>query len=154
MLRRTAFVLMLAAGAACDDSPTSPSSGFTLTCPPRTTVQTTTATAQVTYAAPASSGGQPPIATSCAPPSGSAFAVGTTIVTCQGTDARGQSDSCHPVIDVARLPTLEATRFLAFGDSITAGEVTVPLSPTLEAPPQLTMVVIPSASAAVTDPGQ
>jgi lysophospholipase L1-like esterase len=136
----------MATAVACEDHPTSPSSEFTLTCPSPTTVQTTTSEAPVTYAAPASSGGKPPVATTCTPTSGSTFPVGTTIVTCQGTDARGATDTCHAVVDVVRLPTLDATRFLAFGDSITAGEVTVPMSPSIDAPPLLTMIVVPSAS--------
>ena len=50
------------------------------------------------------------------------------------------------MIDVVRLPTLDATRFLAFEDSITAGEVTVPMPLPIDAPPLLTMIVVPSAS--------
>jgi len=146
MLRHMMLVALLALGVACDDGPTAPSSGLILTCPAAVGVQTTDAAAPVTYPDPVATGGVAPVTTSCAPASGSAFPVGTTAVSCQATDARGQTATCRTTVTVVRLPTLQQTRFLAFGDSITAGEVTVPVSPTREAPPVLSLVVVPSAS--------
>ncbi len=146
MLRPTLLALMLITGIACDDNPTSPSSGFTLTCPAAVTVQTTTSEARVTYANPTASGGQPPITMACMPVSGSSFPVGVTIVTCQATDARSQAVICRTAVTVVRLPTLEDTRFLAFGDSITAGEVTVPIGTTMDPAMFHPLVVVPSAS--------
>jgi lysophospholipase L1-like esterase len=146
MLRRTVLALVLLTGAACDDNPTSPSSGFRLTCPAPVTVPSTTAMTPVTFAAPTASGGQAPVTTSCTPASGSAFPAGTTIVNCQATDARAQTATCQVTINVVRLPTLEATRFLAFGDSITAGEVTVPIGTMGDTPGILPLIVVPSAS--------
>ncbi|MEZ5286723.1 MAG: SGNH/GDSL hydrolase family protein [Vicinamibacterales bacterium] len=40
---------------------------------------------------------------------------------CTATDARGQVGTCGFAVSVSRLPTLTATRFLAFGDSVTYG---------------------------------
>ena len=77
---------------------------------------------------------------------GSTFPVGTTAVNCQAADARAQTATCRSFVNVVRLPTLEATRFLAFGDSITAGEVTVPVPTSLDAGPFHALVVVPSAS--------
>lgn len=146
MLRSAVLALLVLAGSACNDSPTSPSSGFTLTCPAPVTVQTITAQTPVTFADPAASNGQPPIAIACTPASGSAFPVGTTSVNCQATDASGRTASCRTTIAVVRLPALEATRFVAFGDSITAGEVTVPIGTMGDPPTILPLIVVPSAS--------
>jgi lysophospholipase L1-like esterase len=51
-------------------------------------------------------------------------------------------------VSVTRLPTLQRTSFLAFGDSITAGEVTVPTSSgaNLEGFPSFKLVVVAGAS--------
>jgi lysophospholipase L1-like esterase len=146
MLKRLAGALLLAGGAACHNNPTTPTSAFTLTCPPAISVETTMSQTRVTYPDPTTTGGQAPITTSCAPPSGSTFPVGTTSVNCQAMDARAHVAACRSFVNVARLPTLEATRFLAFGDSITAGEVTVPLPTSLDAGPFHALVVVPSAS--------
>lgn len=140
------LALLIFSGAACDDSPTSPSSGFTLTCPAPVSVQTTTATTAVTFPAPTATGGQAPVTTSCTPASGSAFPAGTTIVNCQATDARSQTATCRATIIVVRLPTLDGTRLVAFGDSITAGEVTVPIGSLSDTHAIVPMIVVPSAS--------
>jgi HYR domain len=146
MLRATVLALLILAGAACDDSPTSPSSSFALSCPAPVTVQSTSATTQVTYPAPTATGGQAPVTTSCTPASGSAFPAGTTVVNCQATDSRSQTSTCRATITVVRLPTLQGTRFVAFGDSITAGEVTVPIGPMSDPNAIVPTIVVPSAS--------
>jgi lysophospholipase L1-like esterase len=46
-----------------------------------------------------------------------------TGVTCTARDAQSRSASCGFTVSVARPPTLTATRFLAFGDSITGGRL-------------------------------
>lgn len=146
MFRHTVLALLILAGAACDDNPTSPSSGFTLTCPAPVTAQTTTTLTAVTYPAPTATGGQAPVTTACTPASGSAFPAGTSIVNCQATDARSQTATCRATIVVVRLPTLDGTRFVAFGDSITAGEVTVPIGSMGDTHAIIPMIVVPSAS--------
>lgn len=67
-------------------------------------------------------GGVAPVTIACAPASGSLFPVGSTTVTCTATDLIKQAASCtFPVTVVGA--SLGVTTFIAFGDSITAGEV-------------------------------
>ena len=75
------------------------------------------------YGATTTSLGAPPVTTECTPASGSTFPVGTTTVTCTATDARQRTDSCAFTVTVTPPPRISLTRFLAFGDSMTAGEV-------------------------------
>ena len=109
---------------------------LTLTCPANVVVQAQTgATAQVTYPAPNVAGGLAPVSSSCTPPSGLAFPVGTSTATCTVSDGLGQTEICSFTIEVLPPPRLAVTRLLAFGDSITAGETSVPLlAPTLLEP--------------------
>ncbi len=84
----------------------------------------------------------------CSPASGQVFSVGTTSVSCTATDAAAVTASCAFTVVVSPAPRLARTHFLAFGDSITAGEVTVPLtighlSGRL---PQYRQVVLPTVS--------
>jgi lysophospholipase L1-like esterase len=76
----------------------------------------------VTYATPTVSGGKAPVTVSCTPASGSSFPIGTTPVTCTATDAQQRTASCSISVTVSRQPQLQKTNFVAFGDSITAGE--------------------------------
>lgn len=59
----------------------------------------------VTYQAPIASGGTPPLAASCSPVSGSLFTVGTTLVSCQASDAAGQKASASFSVTVTFTPT-------------------------------------------------
>jgi lysophospholipase L1-like esterase len=61
------------------------------------------------------------VTTYCTPASGTGFPNGITEVTCVASDALQRLASCRFNVTVARPPRLTATRFLAFGDSITAG---------------------------------
>ncbi len=74
-----------------------------IAAPANTTVSATSVDgATVTYAAPAASDlVDPSPAVSCAPTSGSTFAIGTTPVTCVSTDASGNSASAAFVVTVA-----------------------------------------------------
>lgn len=71
---------------------------------------------------PAVAAGGPGVTSTCLPASGSSFNLGTTNVTCTAAVA-GQNASCTFTVTVAPPPRLEATRFLAFGDSITFGSL-------------------------------
>jgi lysophospholipase L1-like esterase len=83
--------------------------------------------ANVAFAAPSTTGGIAPVSVSCSPASGSLFAVGTTQVTCSATDKVSRTAACtFPITVSPPAPRLTASRILAFGDSITAGEVPVP----------------------------
>jgi lysophospholipase L1-like esterase len=113
------MVLLLAACAG----PTEPSGTLpSISCPGPVAVHATTATgAPVTFSAPTVTGGLEPVTTYCTPVSGASFPNGITEVTCVASDALQRLASCRFNVTVARPPRLTATRFLAFGDSITWG---------------------------------
>lgn len=77
----------------------------------------------VTYPTPTTTGGIPPVNVTCAPPSGSSFLLGETTVQCSATDGVRSAVTQFKVTLVPFVPTISATKFLAFGDSITNGEV-------------------------------
>jgi lysophospholipase L1-like esterase len=68
-------------------------------------------------------GGTPPVQIVCQPPNDAIFAIGTTSVTCTATDVKSVTDSCPFTVTVIAPPRLSATKFIAFGDSMTAGEI-------------------------------
>jgi lysophospholipase L1-like esterase len=97
-----------------------------VTCP--ASVETASfggAAVPVTFATPVAFGGTAPIAVTCSPASGSAFPVGTTPVTCTATDAAAQRATCGFTVAVTGKPVLSRTRFLAFGDSLTEGKLSL-----------------------------
>jgi lysophospholipase L1-like esterase len=122
----------------------------TLTCPAPTSTSTLAAAGTaVTFATPPAAGGQEPVTVSCTPASGSTFAIGTTQVACTATDALSRTASCSFPVTVSRIPQLSLTKFLAIGDSVTAGEVTEPITgaaPTSDGFPAYKLVVVPSAA--------
>ena len=130
-----AAALIALAAIACGDSPTGPTPGApTIACPAPQTVQSLDGSAvAVVFAAPAVTGGTPPVTTTCTHQSGSRFDVGTTDVACTALDAAQHAASCGFRIAVVISPKLIATKFLAFGDSITAG--VLPTTCTGGAPP-------------------
>lgn len=79
----------------------------------------------MSYPSPVASNGKEPLTVACTPASGSAFAVGASIVLCTVTDAIQRSAACAFSVTVAPpIPRLSFTRFVAFGDSITEGNLT------------------------------
>ena len=124
-----AVALGLALFSGCG-SPTQPSPPApTISCPMPVTQQTQAGQAIiVTYPAPLVSGGNQPVTTTCSPPSGSSFAVGTTVVTCTALDALHRTATCSLPVTVVNVPQITTTKFVAFGDSITFGA----LSPCLQ----------------------
>jgi lysophospholipase L1-like esterase len=151
--RRLAAVALAAACASCggDEAPTAPSppavQPLTLQCPAAVQGQSANgAPVSIQLPAPTTSGGVLPVTVSCAP-TGTPFPVGSTRVSCTASDARGSSSSCAFDVLVAP-PPLARTSFLAFGDSMTAGEITVPAAGTLDAQgfPRFTLAIVPSAS--------
>jgi lysophospholipase L1-like esterase len=127
-----AIVVTLAAGCSSSTSataPTPPISGpsvpaLQIGCPSDQVIQSNTGTPiPVLYPSVTSSGGTPPTQISCSSANGSVFNTGVTRVACTATDAKNVTASCSFNITVTIPPKIEATTFVAFGDSITAGEV-------------------------------
>jgi lysophospholipase L1-like esterase len=77
----------------------------------------------VVYGTPTVVNGAPPVATVCTPASGTTFPTGPSTVTCTATDNQQRTDSCTFAITVNVPPKISATHYVAFGDSMTAGEV-------------------------------
>jgi lysophospholipase L1-like esterase len=102
----------------------------------------------VTFAAASAGGGVAPVQVSCTRQSGSPFAVGATTVQCTATDAAAQTTSCVFTVTVtAAIPRLSRTKFLAFGDSFTAGEVSFSTATRLsDGLPVFHMAIVPSAA--------
>ncbi len=102
---------------------------------------------RVEFPDPQVEGGQPPIRLTCSPSSGTLFPVGTTLVSCTVTDVLGALASCTMTVEVQQVPTISRTAFLAFGDSVTAGEITAPTSSQSTLTPSLLRLrVVPEAS--------
>lgn len=135
--RRLLFVLLLSTAAVrCSDPPIAPTPPtppppiptLEVTCPASQQVQAPDWNPMaVSYAAPTTTGGLAPVATSCTPPSGTAFNPGTTSVGCTATDSRTVTATCTFTVSVQVPPRLTYTRFVAFGDSITWGTDSEPL---------------------------
>lgn len=120
--RAIALAALLFSGCG-GDPPSAPTPGPpTLRCPANVSVSGVLGGSQaVTYAAPVPSGGSPPVATSCAPASGATFPVGSTPVTCTATDALNRQATCGFTVTLTA-QQLAVSKFVAFGDSVTAGE--------------------------------
>ena len=128
--------LTLVLGAACS-SPTAPTpppppppvaDAPLLSCVEGVSRATVNATGiAVSFDTPSATGGEGSVSVTCSPSSGETFPIGVTAVKCTATDSLNRTASCEFPITVSKLAQLSKTRFLAFGDSITAGEVTFPL---------------------------
>jgi lysophospholipase L1-like esterase len=106
-----------------------PAPPLTITCPAASETQSPTGNPiAVTYEPPRTSGGVAPVTTACSVASGASFNIGTTNVLCSATDARGNSAFCSFNVSVLAPPRLAFTRYVAFGDSITAGKLAQPLT--------------------------
>lgn len=82
----------------------------------------------ISYDNPSVTGGQGTVNISCAPGSGETFPIGATEVKCTATDTLNRTDNCAFTVTVSKLATLSKLKYMAFGDSITAGEITAPVS--------------------------
>ena len=143
-------VLGLCLSAACSGTPNDPSplpQGLSLSCPTSFALEATQpGGATVTFDSPVAREGRPPYAVECSPAAaGTVFPVGQTRVNCTATDADQTRKACSFDVDVRVSQTLEKTRYLSFGDSITAG--TVSPAPVLLDNPELVSV---QASAVAT----
>jgi lysophospholipase L1-like esterase len=101
-----------------------PTASPKITCPSPLTVQSRDGKATtVVYGSATATGGTPPITITCNPSSGSVFPVGQTTVSCVATDAERRTDQCAFGVTVVAPAQIAVTKFVAFGDSITNGEV-------------------------------
>ena len=82
----------------------------------------------VSFELPMATGGQEPVTVGCTLEPGHGFDIGTTEVSCSASDALQQTAGCTFPVTVVGPPKLSETRFLAFGDSLTAGWVSSPSS--------------------------
>jgi lysophospholipase L1-like esterase len=128
VLTALAGVLLLHGCSSSQTQPTAPPPVVPdppkISCPaPITQLSPLGTPISVVYSTATTAGGASPVTTACVPTSGSTFSVGSSSVTCTATDSRQRTDSCAFAITVTAPPRILATKFLAFGDSITAGEV-------------------------------
>jgi lysophospholipase L1-like esterase len=99
----------------------------------------------ITFEAPQTRGGQDPLNVSCSHESGAMFPIGETTVNCNVTDGLNRQSSCSFTVNVTKLPQLSRLKYMAFGDSITLGEVTLPGS-TGSVPAAGKLQVVPAAA--------
>jgi lysophospholipase L1-like esterase len=144
---RSALVAFLAVpliNAACSKSPTAPTppppppppppvaAAPSLSCGDGLSRSTLNAGGlELHFDSPRATDGEGAVNVSCSPGTGSVFPLGTTRVTCTATDSLNRTATCSFDVTISRLPTLSKTRFMAFGDSITQGEVTSPIGGSL-----------------------
>jgi lysophospholipase L1-like esterase len=123
-------VTALVASACGGDSGPGPTPvpNLVVTCPSNADVQSTGGPVVVTYPPPVSTGGAQPVTTTCSPPSGSPFEIGSTRVTCQARDAGTRTATCEFTVTVRPPPELRFTEYLAFGDSLTWGVASLPVA--------------------------
>jgi lysophospholipase L1-like esterase len=121
---RAAAVAAICILSACGEGPVEPTPAPppSVTCPANLSVTGVVGGMQsVTYAAPVATGGTAPLTTTCSPASGSPFPTGATTVSCTTTDAQNRRATCSFSVTLQAL-VLNVRRFVAFGDSVTAGE--------------------------------
>jgi lysophospholipase L1-like esterase len=130
---RIVVMLCISSAAACGSkaaSPAGPSAPAAaapqIVCGGDVSVIGRGPTQPAVFGAPTVSGGVSPVAFSCSPLSGSAFAVGATTVTCRVTDAAAQTASCTLTVRVSA-PLMSVKKFQAVGDSLTLGENGLPI---------------------------
>ncbi len=128
MRLRGLVVSLLLFSAACGDSPApAPTPVLSLACPARietSSIDGRPVTVPITL--PLAAGGSAPVSVTCNQPT--QFSIGSTTVGCTATDARQRTASCSFVVAVKGPPRLRHTTFLAFGDSITAGTKSDPVT--------------------------
>lgn len=102
-----------------------------ISCPSDVTSDVDRAPSSISYSAPIVTGGLAPIATTCTIASGSTFPPGTSDILCTATDAQQRSAQCVFHVNVNVTSRLKVTKFMAFGDSLTWGEVAQAVSSSL-----------------------
>jgi lysophospholipase L1-like esterase len=133
--RRVLGVMALLAAAATlrcanPNTPTTPPppppdpAAVEVTCPQPVTIKSLHGEPTIAvYGQATGTSGAPPVTVTCTPASGGMFPVGMSTVECKATDARQRTASCTFALTVTAPPRISATRFVAFGDSMTSGEI-------------------------------
>ena len=132
MSAAAALLSVFACGSPTKATPPVQPPPVTITCPQPVTV--TSPLGQpitVVYADAIGASGAPPVTVSCTPASASTFPIGATNVSCTATDTRQRAASCQFAVTVNMPSRISLTRFVAFGDSITEGEIGDAVNPTL-----------------------
>jgi lysophospholipase L1-like esterase len=122
--RFPAWVVAVVFAAGCGHSPliSPPPEAPTIACPADMTIRGVPGSGrEIAFTAPTPHGGTLPVSVACAPASGAIFATGQTPVACTVMDAQGRQAGCSFSVTLTPL-LLDVTRFIAFGDSVTAGE--------------------------------
>jgi len=134
-MHRRLLALVVGAGvlAACGGKTPGPGPGPTpigdppaIVCPVDVDVTGVAGPTQpITFTVPTATAGTQPVTVTCSPNSGSAFPLGTTAVRCTASDAAARQASCNFNVTVKGL-TIGVTKYLAVGDSVTAGQNGLP----------------------------
>ncbi len=150
-LLAVSLVAVVAAACGGDEPPPVPTApsvpSFAVQCPADVLRQSPTGAAvPIQLPAATTSGGVAPATVTCVP-SGNPYPVGTTRIVCQASDSLGAIASCTFNVNVAP-PPLGRTTFLAFGDSMTAGEITAPLAAVtgVDGSPLFRQILVPAES--------
>jgi lysophospholipase L1-like esterase len=124
-VRTRGIVAAAMVAAACGHSPVMPPpppDAPVISCPADVSVRGVPGSGrEIMFAPPTIQGGAVPVTVSCTPASGTQFSTGVTPVACAATDAVGRQSLCGFAVTLTPL-RLDVTRFIAFGDSVTAGE--------------------------------
>lgn len=114
---------MAACGAPPNRPDPPPPAAPQIACPVDLTVTGVTGSSQaVTFDAPTVTGGATPVSVTCNPVSGAPFPLGASSVSCAASDAQSRQATCS--FKVTLTPqTLSVTKYAAFGDSLTEGEI-------------------------------
>ena len=86
-----------------------PNNPLVVNCSTNITVTATSATGAVVSFNSSTTGGCTPVKFSCNPPSGSTFPIGTTVVTCNASDACNATQVCEFTVTVNPLPSIKVT---------------------------------------------
>jgi lysophospholipase L1-like esterase len=130
----TTVLTVWTASCSSPTRPTQPPEAPALSCPAsRTIASADNRPVTWIYPKPVLTGGAAPVHTTCTPAQDSLFPLGSTTVTCTIVDAQQRSASCAFTINVQPAITLNASRVLAFGDSITEGKTAAGLQPSVAA---------------------
>lgn len=119
-----AAAVLLAMAVACGGSPNKPTpiDPPAIACPSDITVRGVTGGEQaVSYPDPTTAGGSVPVNVTCSPASGSTFPIGGAQVSCTVTDSAARQATCSFAVTLSAT-VLSATKFVAFGDSVTEGQ--------------------------------